>query len=527
LSPPAGGGGKAGGIPQQPSVGGSRSEPFSHAGSGYSYDDYDPATNTVRHNQSGIAGNIDMGRVSVADLMNPENVRARSKPFDPAKGPQFSFDPRGTYYDEGFASAFNQYQNQAQPAASPMPAGGGVADGAQMPSQDYMRMLRDFQTQGGSVGENATKKLAEAQAIIDANQSQPVAGSGGNQQQQQQQAPNINQSAARGIQGAMAGAAREMNYRPMNVRSPGYQATQTGAQGYGAAQAGARGFQGADVGATGYGASQAGATGFGAADVGSQGFQAAGLGAQGYGAERAGATGFQAAGLGAQGYDAARTGATGFGAERLGGAPTVTSRDVTAGQLAGTDLSQYYNPYESQVVQSTLSDLDRARQISMGQAGAQASAAGAFGGSRQALMEAETNRAFAEQAARSAGQLRQAGFTQAQGMAQQDIAGRMQASLANQQAGLQAGTTSANLAQQAALANQAAGMRAGEFSASAANQAALANQAAQNQARQFSAQAGNVAGAQASAQQQAASQFGASAANQSIWRICCQSGCSC
>ena len=104
----------------------------------------------------------------------------------------------------------------------------------------------------------------------------------------------------------------------------------------------------------------------------------------------------------------------------------------------------------------------------MGQAGAQASAAGAFGGSRQALMEAETNRAFAEQAARSAGQLRQAGFTQAQGMAQQDIAGRMQASLANQQAGLQAGTTSANLAQQAALANQAAGMRAGEFSASAA-----------------------------------------------------------
>jgi len=214
---------------------------------------------------------------------------------------------------------------------------------------------------------------------------------GGRVQQQQQQAPqapNINQSAAQGIQGAMAGAAREMNYQPMNVRSPGYRATQTGAQGYGAAQAGARGFQGADVGATGYGAAQAGATGFGAADVGSQGFQAAGLGAQGYGAERAGATGFQAAGLGAQGYDAARTGATGFGAERLGGAPTVTSRDVTAGQLAGTDLSQYYNPYESQVVQSTLSDLDRARQISMGQAGAQASAAGAFGGSRQALMEA-------------------------------------------------------------------------------------------------------------------------------------------
>ena len=116
---------------QQPAAGGSRlalnmgmpgfvdqSQPFSYAGSGYSYDDYDPATNTVRHNQSGIAGNIDMGRVSVADLINPENVRARSKPFDPAEGPpQFSFDPRGTYYDEDFASSFNQFQNQTQPAA--------------------------------------------------------------------------------------------------------------------------------------------------------------------------------------------------------------------------------------------------------------------------------------------------------------------------------------------------------------------------------------------------------------------------
>jgi hypothetical protein len=48
-----------------------------------------------------------------------------------------------------------------------------------MPSPDYMRMLRDFQTQGGSVGENATKKLAEAQAIIDQLQAQPAAGSGG------------------------------------------------------------------------------------------------------------------------------------------------------------------------------------------------------------------------------------------------------------------------------------------------------------------------------------------------------------
>tara|TARA_R110000803_G_scaffold188666_1_gene251119 strand:+ start:164 stop:1978 length:1815 start_codon:yes stop_codon:yes gene_type:complete len=307
-------------------------------------------------------------------------------------------------------------------------------------------------------------------------------------------APNINQSAAAGIQSSMAGAAREMNYQPMNVAAGGYGATTGNAQGYGAAQSGATGFQGASVGSQGYDSSR--------------------TGSQGYDASRTGSQGFNAADTRSQGFNAARTGSQGFNAERLGGSPTVTSRDVTAGQLSNTDLSRYTNPYESQVVQSTLGDLDRARQLSMGQAGAQASAAGAFGGSRQALMEAETNRSFADQAARSAGQLRQAGFNQAQGMAQQDIQGRMQAGLANQQAGLQAGTTTANLAQQRNMANQAAGMRANEFGASAANQAALSNQQALNQASQFGASAANQAAAQASQQQQAANQFGASAANQ-------------
>ena len=198
----------------------------------------------------------------------------------------------------------------------------------------------------------------------------------------------------------------------------------------------------------------------------------------------------------------------------MSGSPTVSARDVTAGQLSSTDLSQYYNPYETQVVQSTLSDLDRSRQMAMGQAGAQATAAGAFGGSRQALMEAETNKAFAEQAARAAGQLRQAGFNQAQGMAQQDIAGRMQAGLANQGANLQAGTTTANLAQQAGLSNQAAINQASQFGASAANQAAAQGSAQQQAASQFGASAANQAALQNAAAGNQASQFGASAANQ-------------
>lgn len=258
------------------------------------------------------------------------------------------------------------------------------------------------------------------------------------------------------------GAAREMDYQPLNV-----QAAQVGSQGYNAAQARAQ--------------------------------QAA--------AQQAAAQQAIAQGYSAQQAVAERAGSQGYGAERIAGVGPITAQQVQAGQLAGTSLDPYFNPYESQVVQQSLSDLERQRQIQQNMGGAQAQAAGAFGGSRQGIAEAETNRAFAEQAARTASGLRQAGFTQAQAAAQQDIAARMQASLANQGANLQAATTTGQFGMQQQLANQAAMNQAAQFGAQAANvaslqnaqigtQANLANQAAQNQALQFGAQAQNVAGLQ-------------------------------
>ena len=205
---------------------------------------------------------------------------------------------------------------------------------------------------------------------------------------------------------------------------------------------------------------------------------------------------YRPATMGAQGYNAAQAGATGYGAERVAGVGPIMAQNVQAGQLAGTSLTPYTNPYESQVVQQSLQDIERARQIQQNQLGAQATAAGAFGGSRQGIAEAETNRAFAEQAARTASGLRQAGFTQAQQAAQQDIGTRMQAALANQQAGLQAGTTTAQMGLQAQQLNQAAQNQAAQFGAAAANQAAMQNAAAMNAARQFGATAGNTASAQ-------------------------------
>ena len=104
------------------------------------------------------------------------------------------------------------------------------------------------------------------------------------------------------------------------------------------------------------------------------------------------------------------------------------------GTIAGTDLTQYTNPYETQVVQNTLGDLDRQRQIEANQLAAQASARGAFGGSRDALMQSELSRNYGQQAANTSAQLRQAGFQNAQQMAGQDIGYGLTGSQNRQQA---------------------------------------------------------------------------------------------
>ena len=220
-------------------------------------------------------------------------------------------------------------------------------------------------------------------------------------------------------------------------------------------------------------------------------------------------TDYTAAQAGSQGYDAAQAGSRGYDAAQAAQQAALAADQVRAGQIAGTNLGAYTNPYESQVVQQSLSDLGGAQEKALNQMGAQATAARAFGGSRQGIAEAETRKQYADQAAQMVSGLRQSGYQQAQQLAGQDIATRMQAALANQGANLQAGTTTAQLGQQVNLANQSALNQAGQFGAAAANQAELANQAAINQARQFGAAAANQAalGNQSALNQQR--QFGA------------------
>ena len=94
---------------------------------------------------------------------------------------------------------------------------------------------------------------------------------------------------------------------------------------------------------------------------------------------------------------------------------------MSAPSILDKDIGAYQNPYTQQVIDTTLADLDRSRQMAIGRDQDRAIGAGAFGGSRSGVLEAETNRAFAEQAARTAAGLRQGGFDRATSLAGQDI----------------------------------------------------------------------------------------------------------
>ena len=135
----------------------------------------------------------------------------------------------------------------------------------------------------------------------------------------------------------------------------------------------------------------------------------------------------------AQGTAAGQTvgdvGSTLSGIAGLTGAPT------------SSQMQQYMSPYQSQVIDTTLSEFDRQRAIQEKSIADQAIASGAFGGGREGVQRAE----FASQSGRDRAalqaQLLQQGFGQAQQARQQDIQnrfglGQAQSGLAQQQLGL-------------------------------------------------------------------------------------------
>ncbi len=168
-------------------------------------------------------------------------------------------------------------------------------------------------------------------------------------------------------------------------------------------------------GAAGQGALQSAQQAYGYGQAGFQSGQLGQqLGTQGgayYGGMGAG-YGQQAAGMAPQaqqyGQTAADIGQMGLRAETLGQSVTQQARDYAAQQAAAgqqyasqmTDpyaVQQYMNPYQSAVTDVQVQAAQRQADIASSARKSQAARAGAYGGSRQAIENAEANRALATQ----------------------------------------------------------------------------------------------------------------------------------
>jgi hypothetical protein len=262
----------------------------------------------------------------------------------------------------------------------------------------------------------------------------------------------------------------------------------------------------------------------GPADVQSQGYNAASMGTaqSGYNPQLQTFQMGPAERVAGQGYDAATMQAaqTRFAPElerfQMGPAERVQTQSFA--QPGSADA--YMSPYMQSVVGIQQREAQRAADIAGTQRGAEAVKSGAFGGSRQAIMDAEAARNLAQQKGDIQATGLQAAFQQAQGQFNAEQNARLQAQQANQQAGLTTGqqnlaanlgvqqlgtqtglqTALANLSseQQANVQNQAARNQSMGMNAQQAMQAALANQ-----------QAGLTVGQQNLASQQATQQLGA------------------
>ena len=89
-----------------------------------------------------------------------------------------------------------------------------------------------------------------------------------------------------------------------------------------------------------------------------------------------------------------------------------------AGMYGPGAAQQFYNPYEDQVIQGTIEQMNQQNQQQAQADRANAVSSGAFGGSRGRLMEQEREQAFGRGLTQAVGGLRQQGWNQAQQMAQ-------------------------------------------------------------------------------------------------------------
>lgn len=89
--------------------------------------------------------------------------------------------------------------------------------------------------------------------------------------------------------------------------------------------------------------------------------------------------------------------------------------------FSAASIREFYNPYETEVVNTAMADIERQRQLQDLQDRSKAASAGAFGGTRQGVTAALTNEAALRNAASTAAQMRAQGYQTA---AQQAMSAR-------------------------------------------------------------------------------------------------------
>ncbi len=194
--------------------------------------------------------------------------------------------------------------------------------------------------------------------------------------------------------------------------------------------------------------------------------------------------GYQALGSGlgagqqALGFASQVQGNMGNGYANISGAPNLNQ----------TDLSGYMNPYTQNVINTTNDQINRSYDMQGQALSGQAARAGAFGGDRAAIQQAENDRNRASQIAQTDAGLYQSNFGNAQSQAQVDLARQQQTQMANQQnmqANVQSGLSASNLqnatgANMMGLANSAEGLGGSYAAYPLQNLSAAANVAYSN-----------------------------------------------
>ena len=124
------------------------------------------------------------------------------------------------------------------------------------------------------------------------------------------------------------------------------------------------------------------------------------------------------------GMDPLQTQAQQLAVSGIGGyQPFLQSAAASAGPTA---YQQFMSPYQQDVINTTLAEFDRKTQMGLPALAQQAISSGAFGGGREGVQRAEYLSGADRNRAALQAQLLQQGFTQAQNLAQQNLANQLQ-----------------------------------------------------------------------------------------------------